>query len=140
MKRSNSTVAIVTILCIVLLTLTAAAQPRGPKPMSAAERTEQLKEQLGLTDVQTAKIKALFEAQEKEMRKEFGPPPGGPGGPPPGEPMGEPDGMQTKMMDKQKAFDAKISSILTKEQKLKFDEIQKQLRQRPGPPPGRDDQ
>jgi len=144
MTRTMVAAMLLAISCVLLLTLTASAQPRGPKPMSAAERTEQLKKDLNLTAVQTAKIKAILEKQEKEMKREFGPPPGDPQGPPPGpsmgEPTGEPDEMQKKMMEKQKEFDAKIAVILTKEQKQKYDEIQKELRKRPGPPPGREDE
>ena len=140
MRRTMMATMLVATLSMFLLTLVASAQPRGPKPMSAAERTEQLKKDLDLTAVQTSKIKAIFEKQEQEMKKEFGPPPGDPLGPPMGEAMGEPDEMQKKMMEKQKELDAKIAVILTKEQKQKYDEIQKELRKGPGPPPGREDQ
>jgi Spy/CpxP family protein refolding chaperone len=152
MNRPFRGAVLLTTLCLLLLSLPASAQPRGPKPMSAAERTEQLRKQLDLTDAQAVKIKALFEAQEKEMNKEFGPPHGDPQAPPPGEmqgpppgpppggSMGEPGEMQKKMQDKQKEFDGKISSVLTKEQKKKYDEIQKELRRWPGPPPRREDQ
>jgi Spy/CpxP family protein refolding chaperone len=125
------------LIALVLFAGSAHGQPRGPKPPSPAERAEQLKKDLGLNAVQTTKIKAIYEEQEKEMRKSFGPPPDAPMDEPPGPPPGDPEEMRGKMMKQQKELSAKIAKVLTPEQKKKFDELEKErmkrMEERPGP-------
>jgi Spy/CpxP family protein refolding chaperone len=124
------------MIAFLVFATVAFGQPHPPKPPSPAERAEQLKKDLGLTDVQTTKIKLLFEEQEKEMRKSFGPPPDGAMDEPPGEPPGDPREMRAGMMQHEKELTAKIGALLTPAQKKKFDAVEKERRKRFSRPPG----
>ena len=89
----------------------------GPR-LTPLERAEQLKDELNLTDEQTSKVKAVFEEQDKEMKKLFE--------------KSEDDraAMRDTMLKKRKETDQKITSLLNAEQKKKFEELQKQRQKR----------
>lgn len=63
----------VVMLTVVLQLSVYAQRPMampGAGMLSPAERTEQLKDELSLTEAQTAKVKLIFKEQNKEMRKQ----------------------------------------------------------------------
>jgi len=101
-------------------------QPRPPQggPMSPKQMVSQLKKDLNLTDEQSAKIQKIFEAQREEMRKMFD------------AAQDERDAMFEKMEKQKEETNAKIVSLLTDEQKKKFEKIRREHRQRPPQPPG----
>jgi len=137
MKPRSILITFAMLIAFLLFAGPVYGQPRMPKPSTPAERAEQLKKDLGLNTVQTSKIKVIFEDQEKEMRKSFGPPPDAPMDEPPGPPPGDPSEMREKMMKQQKELSAKIAKVLTPEQKKKYDELEKvrlkRMEERPGP-------
>jgi Spy/CpxP family protein refolding chaperone len=136
MKAKIVLTATMMIAAFLVFGSVAICQPRPPKPPGPSERAEQLKKDLGLTDVQTSKIKLIYEAEEKEMRKSFGPPPDAPMDEPPGPPPGDPAEMRDAMMKQEKELSAKIGAVLTPAQKKKFDATEKERRKRFDRPPG----
>ena len=101
-------------------------RPMPPPPgiMPLEEIIKDLKKELNLTDEQETKIKSVFEAQRIEMKKTFE-----------AERKArearyekmdaERNAMREKMEKQRKDTDAKISVILTDEQKKKFEELLK---------------
>jgi len=117
------------LLFIGLMNLSVAiAQPMGqPQPphsesMSPKEMVRQLKKDLNLTDEQSPRIQKIFEAQREEMRKMFD------------AAEEEHEAMYEKMDKKREETNAKISLVLTDEQKMKFEKMQKDHAQRPSHP------
>jgi len=105
---------------VVVAAATAFAQP--PR-MSAEDRTKRLTEQLSLTDVQAKKVLVIYKGSEEDMRKIFE------------SADGDRDAMREKMRPVRERVNKQIDSLLTADQKTKFEEIKKQ-----GPPPRGGDQ
>lgn len=104
--------------------------PPNEGPVSPEQRVKELKKELNLTDKQEGNIQRIFEAQNKEMKELFE------------SEMkardakreemkAERDALCKKIEKQRKDTDAKISAILTDEQKKKFKELQKNHDQRP---------
>jgi protein CpxP len=123
------------IIALVFQSLTIAQpqdRPMPPKggPMPLEKIMNDLKKELKLTSEQEAKIQKIFDAQSEEMKEMF-------------EPekkalevqreemKNEHEAMREKMKKQRKKTDAKISAVLTDEQKKKFEELQKKHSQRP---------
>jgi Spy/CpxP family protein refolding chaperone len=87
------------------------AQPKD-RPMPQREFVKELKKELNLTSDQETKIQKIFDTQNEEMKKER-------------------DAMREKMEKQRKETDAKISTVLTDDQKKKYEELQKKHSQRP---------
>ncbi|MFV0290520.1 MAG: hypothetical protein ACK5IJ_06420 [Mangrovibacterium sp.] len=111
-------------------------QQRGPR-MSSEERTakqvERMTTELELTADQQTKVKEILNAQSvemqnqmKAMREKFGDDP---------EAMREQmeanrETMHAQMDEQRKKNDAKIKAVLTDAQKVKYDEMQKEMKSR----------
>jgi len=89
------------------------AHPERQEEILAQRRAEEMKERLGLTDDQTAKLSELFAAQR---------PPDGPPGPGDGDPR-----------ERWRAMQEKINEVLTPEQQQKMEEGRGQFGGRGGP-------
>lgn len=55
------------MICLLVLGVSAVSHAQGRMRMSPEERVKQLKEKLNLTDDQTTKITAIYQAQAKSM-------------------------------------------------------------------------
>jgi protein CpxP len=135
------------LLCSVALALPALAQSgtagsgppnqtQGPPPGGGQggrrgggveERLERMTRDLGLTPEQAAKIKPIMEDSRRQMMalRESG---------------GAPDDLRPKMMAIQQSESTQIKSVLTDDQKPKFDAMEARMRERrerggPGGPP-----
>jgi Spy/CpxP family protein refolding chaperone len=107
-------------ILFLVLQISAFSQPPMPAPgqgrLSPAERAEQLKDELNLTEAQTAKVKLIFEEQHKEMRKLQQ------------QSEDERMAMRDSMMKNRKEADEKILALLNDKQKEAFKELQKHHR------------
>jgi Spy/CpxP family protein refolding chaperone len=88
-------------------------RPSMPGPMSPEEHMVMLKDDLNLTDSQVAKVKEIFNEQEKEIQKHQD------------MRQDDPQAMDERMMEKRKEIDGKITAILSAEQKQKYGELRK---------------
>lgn len=93
--------------------------------MSVDERVKLLTEQLSLTKVQADSVRKIYLELDTLRTKLFN------------TNQGDRSEMREIMRKIQDSTDARIDSLLTKEQREKFVEIKKQRLQRMGPPPGR---
>lgn len=106
-------------LCIVMIltfivSFGVIAQPRMGGGDRAEAQLKRIKEKVGLTDEQTAKIKVIIQKAREEARAEFE------------NSDGDRDTMREKMMKRTEKTDAEISKLLTKEQKPKYEEYKKE--------------
>ena len=109
MRKSN--IVFVLMLMLLVSSITVAQPGRGNR----AEMTlKKIKEKVGLTDQQTAKVKEILEKSQEKMRKEFE------------TNDGDRSAMREAMQKLMKESDAEIEKLLTKEQGKKFDEYKKE--------------
>ncbi len=112
-----------------------ATQTQGPPPgggmgggrggmMSPEQRLAMMKEQLGLSDDQSTKIKAILEESRGKMTALRG------------DSSLSQDDMRAKMMAMNQDQNSKIRAILTADQQTKFDAMQQRTRRGPGGGPG----
>jgi Spy/CpxP family protein refolding chaperone len=127
MRQHGVVTILIAVFCVLIFQTTVFAQPRMPAPPSPAERAEQLKKELNLTDAQTAKMKAIFQDQEKGMQKLFE------------SADGDPMAMRETFMKAEREVEKKITALLNDEQRKKFAELQKQRRRRFDERPRRDE-
>ncbi|MBP9212041.1 MAG: hypothetical protein KBF97_04520 [Bacteroidetes bacterium] len=103
------------LLLFAVSAVTAIAQPRqGERGNREDTQTERMKEQLGLTDDQAAKVKAILKKSREEMQAEFG------------KNDGDREARRDAMMKRTEKNDAEIAKLLTKEQKVKYEEMKKE--------------
>jgi Spy/CpxP family protein refolding chaperone len=110
--------------------------PKGGS-MPPEEFVKELKKKLNLTNEQEAKIQKIVDAQQEEMKKTFK------ASKKEHEARREEmekerDAIREKMNKQRKETNENISSVLTEEQKKKFEEMQKEQPQRPPRRPDRD--
>jgi protein CpxP len=120
MKNRKGIVArfvVLAMTAIVALSLQQVAQAQRMR-MSPEERAKALKDTLSLSNEQTAKITKIYEAQQTEMRAKFE------------ELQGDRDAMREAMQAMAAKTDSLISAVLTKDQLVKYQEFQKQMRER----------
>jgi Spy/CpxP family protein refolding chaperone len=123
--RNTFAVCLIGLLCLSVAIAQPMDHPLPPHggPMSSMRMVKEL----NLTDEQATKIQKIFEAQREEMKKMF-------------EAAEEEREAMHEKMDKQfEKTNAKISAVLTEEQKEKFKKIQKERSQRPPHMPGPED-
>ena len=112
------------LLAVVFLTLVFRNSTHAQRArMSIDDRVKMMTEQLSLTKGQADSVRKIFEATDKERSKVFG------------DRQGDRAAMReamTKIMDN---ANKRIDSLLTDDQRKKFDEIKKQQQNRRGPPP-----
>jgi len=94
--------------------------------LSPEERTQQLKDTLGLNEEQAGKILAIYKDADKQRQQLFDTAPD------------DRDARMAAMRSLGEKTDAKIEALLTPEQKAKYQEIVKQRQQRRGMGPRRD--
>jgi Spy/CpxP family protein refolding chaperone len=114
--RNTFAVCLIGLLCLSVAFAQPMDHPRPPHggPMSPKRMVKELKKELNLTDEQATKIQKIFEAQREEMKKMF-------------EASEEERGAMHEKMDKQlEKTNAKISAVLTEEQKKEFEKMQKE--------------
>lgn len=131
------------IFALTLLATSVYAQSGepGPRPegcghmhrMSAAERTQRLTKELGLSQEQAAKVQQIFAAQQKKHAAEMR------AG---GDENFTPEQRRERFMATRKDVDAQIEAVLTDAQKQKFLQMRSNMRSRmnerrgpDGPPP-----
>jgi Spy/CpxP family protein refolding chaperone len=120
MKNRKGIVAhfvVLAMTAIVALSLQQVAQAQRMR-MSPEERAKALKDTLSLSDEQTAKITKIYETQQTEMRAKFE------------ELQGDRDAMREAMQAMTAKTDSLIAAVLTKDQLVKYQEFQKQMRER----------
>jgi Spy/CpxP family protein refolding chaperone len=100
---------------MLLMHAGAIAQPRMDSPK---DRAAAMKERLALSDSQTTAITKIFEASQADMKKAFD--------------MrgGDRDSMRAMRMSMMKKVDDRIDSVLTSDQKKKYDDFRKERRGR----------
>jgi protein CpxP len=84
-----------------------------PMRMTVEERVKSLKDTLALTDEQAEKVKKIYTDSDKQREKLFS------------DSDGDRDKMRESMMKMREDTDKKIESLLTADQKKKYDEIKK---------------
>ncbi len=105
-------------------------QMQGPPPggpggrMDPARRLQMMKDQLSLSDEQTAKIKAIMDEGRGKME-----------GVRADSSLSQED-MRAKMMALNQEQNGKIRAVLTADQQTKFDAMQQRMRRGPGGPGG----
>ena len=106
------------------------AQTQGPPPggpgggrMDPARRLAMMKDQLGLSDDQTAKIKAIMDESRGKMEGVRA------------DSSLSQDDSRAKMMAINQEQNSKIRAVLTADQQTKFDAMQQRMRRGPGGPP-----
>lgn len=103
------------LLLFAVSAVTAIAQPRqGERGNREDAQTQRMKERLGLTDDQAAKVKAILKKSREEMQAEFG------------NNDGDREARRDAMMKRAEKNDAEIVKLLTKEQKVKYEEMKKE--------------
>ncbi len=111
-----------TILALALLAACAFAQRDS---LMMARRIDRLTTALSLTSEQVTKVRAIYAkgfAEGAAVREKF---------------QDDPDGMQKAMRERQQKTDLQIDSLLTAEQKPKFEQFKKErMNGRMGRPPG----
>lgn len=90
----------------------------GGQRMSPAERVEQMKASLGLSDEQAQKVAAAFEAQRPSMEALRN------------DQSLSREQRREKMQEMREAMDTQLTGILTPEQKTKWDEERAKMRER----------
>ncbi|MBN1398919.1 MAG: hypothetical protein JXA06_12875 [Bacteroidetes bacterium] len=130
MKRRIIVASIMIAAIAYMFPINLQSQPRVQPPMSPKQRPmppgeliEVLKEELNLTSEQELKIQEILDAQALETKK-----------------MAESEkkernALRKKMEKQRKETDAKISALLTDEQKKIYEKLQKKRHQRPPHPP-----
>lgn len=99
------------LMCCFLLGISAVSFAQGRQQRSPEEQAKQLKEQLKLTDDQTAKLTAIYQTQAKtrdSIRTAAN---------------GDMQSMRQAMMPLMQSTNAKIQAILTPEQKTAYDKM-----------------
>src|ERR1700712_5075094 len=96
------------LVCCIVIGISAASYAQGGGRMSTADRVAAMKTSLALTDAQTAKITAIYDAQTKSMdslRTAAN---------------GDNQAMMQKMLPMRAATNAKIKAVLTADQAATF--------------------
>ncbi|MEI7906042.1 MAG: hypothetical protein WCI84_01660 [Bacteroidota bacterium] len=112
-----------TLCMVAVLALTfsfgVVAQPRmGERGEKRGEaQVKRIKEKVGLTDEQTAKVKDILQKSREEARAEFE------------NSDGDRDAMRESMKKRMEKTDADIVKLLTKVQKPKYEEYKKERQQ-----------
>lgn len=106
------------LMLVAFIVLAAASAFAQPPRMSAEDRTKRLTEQLSLTTDQAKKVLAIYKRSEEEMQKIRD------------AADGDRETMRESMRGQREKVNKEIETLLTAEQKTKFEEIRKQ-----GPPP-----
>jgi Spy/CpxP family protein refolding chaperone len=109
MRKSN--IVFVLMLMLLVSSITVAQPGRGNRTEMTLKK---IKEKVGLTEQQTAKVKEILEKSQEKMRKEFE------------TNDGDRSAMREAMQKLMKESDAEIEKLLTKEQGKKFDEYKKE--------------
>ncbi len=101
--------------CMLLIHAGASGQPRMDSPK---DRAAAMKERLALSDSQATAITKIFEASQADMKKAFD--------------MrgGDRDSIRAMRMSMMKKVDDRIDSVLTADQKKKYDDFRKERRGR----------
>ena len=107
------------IIIVVLPSTTMLAQGPWRARLSPEERTAQLKKALNLSDEQAAKVKAIFEQHDKELRKLFDQ-----------KNTGDRSVMREAVRHKAAETDEKILALLNAEQKAKYKQWVQKRRER----------
>ncbi len=94
----------------MLLLFTGAASAQMMR-MTPEERADRLKDSLKLSAAQTEKVKAIYEDSQNAMQDIFQ------------SNSGDREAMRTAMQEQMKKTDARIDSLLTKDQKVKYEEM-----------------
>lgn len=104
------------IVLAAIFTFAAVAQPRmGERGENRGEaQVKRIKEKVGLTDEQAAKIKEILQKSREEARAEFE------------NSDGDRESMRESMKKRTEKTDAEIVKILTKVQKPKYEEYKKE--------------
>jgi Spy/CpxP family protein refolding chaperone len=103
-------------------------QGRGGGQMDPGRRADMMKDRLGLSDAQTAQVKAVYEDERTKSQALMA------------DQTGDRDAMRAKMGEIRKGSEDRIAAILTPDQKTKYDAMRAEMQQRgpgrtPPPPP-----
>ena len=104
----------------VLLFLTASSVCAQPMMRTPAERAQQLKERLSLTEEQTIAVEIIFEERQKETKAKLD------------SLMGDREAMRAFMTGQAATTDKEIEELLNEDQKKKYEELKKERRERRG--------
>lgn len=91
-----------------------------PMMRTPAERAQQLKERLDLSEEQTIAVEIIFEERQKEAAAKMD------------SLRGDREAMRSFMMAQMEKTDKEIEELLTPEQKKKYEELKKERRERRG--------
>lgn len=101
----------------ILFTSLVAAQPRmGDRGGREEEQVKRLKEKVGLTDDQTMKVKEILKKVREETRADIE------------QSDGDREARRNAMMKRTEKSDAEIMKLLSKNQKIKYEEFKKERR------------
>jgi Spy/CpxP family protein refolding chaperone len=112
MRKIQSIPAVVLLGALLILTTSIGMGQR----MSVEDRVKGLKDSLKLSDTQVEKITKIFEDQREEMTAAFS------------EHQGDRDAMRSVMEELMKKTDAKVKTVLTAKQAVKYEEMMKARR------------
>lgn len=99
----------------ILFTMLGAAQPRmGDRGGREEAQMKRLKEKVGLTDDQMVKVKEILKKVREETRADFE------------KSDGDREARRIAMMKRTEKSDAEIMKLLSKEQKIKYEEFKKE--------------
>jgi len=107
------------LIIALIFSIGATAQPRmGERGENRSEaQLKRIKEKVGLTDEQTAKVKEIMQKAREEARAEFE------------NNDGDRESMREIMKKRMEKTDAEILKLLTKTQKPKYEEYKKERQQ-----------
>lgn len=105
----------VLLIGFILVTALAPAQQRmGDRGGRDEEQVKRMKEKIGLTDDQAAKVKEILKKAREEARAAFE------------QNNSDRDTRRNAMLKRVEKSDAEIMTLLTKEQKIKFEDFKKE--------------
>lgn len=102
------------VIISIFLSSGVAAQERGPRGDREEQQMKQLKEKVGISDEQAAKIKEIMKKARDDARAEFE------------KGDGDREARREIMMKHNQKSDAEIMKVLTKDQQVKYEELKKQ--------------
>jgi Spy/CpxP family protein refolding chaperone len=105
---------------LALFFLAASSLSSQPMMRTPAERAQQLKERLSLTEEQAIAVEIIFEERQKEVSAAMD------------SLMGDRDAMRAFLTDQAAKTDKEIEGLLNAEQKKKYEELKKERRERRG--------